>query len=502
MAAGDGTDVTELSAQARADRVAAGQVEPGGVALRDGTLTIRHTVHGGRVTLPAGYVRTQVQLLYATTAHRAQGVTVDTAHPLITPGMTREVLYVLASRARENTIFYITTHDLPFDDDARVDRVRSDPRSYAAREVLLNILATEGAALSATETIATAQEEAGSLATLVPRYLHAAHQYAEGRYRDAAIAVFGEHDGRDLIADPAWSAVVRRLFDAGNTGWEPARLLEIVKNRRELDSAESVAEVLTWRIDAHLATQQDLAPVSPSPSATYKNLLPWVADPPQTSGTDSSASLVEYLNDAAALITARVSELADAAIRERPAWMSMLGQQPADLASEDEWLRHVAIIAAYRDQHQVTTDDPRQVLAPYPEPGHAGHAAYWHAAGSVLAARRLAGLDNTGRQRHTDEAQARHPAYAGHLIAARSERGHLTEHATTRILARPPAPYEPVEATFARRGRPQPSAKNTTTERTGQEQQADSMACRPELRHLNVTPRDIAAHPVTPRYMH
>ena len=38
MAAADGADVTELSAQARADRVAAGQVEAGGVRLHDGNL--------------------------------------------------------------------------------------------------------------------------------------------------------------------------------------------------------------------------------------------------------------------------------------------------------------------------------------------------------------------------------------------------------------------------------------------------------------------------------
>jgi hypothetical protein len=38
MAAGDGTDVTALSAQARTDRVIAGQVEVDGVVLRDGNL--------------------------------------------------------------------------------------------------------------------------------------------------------------------------------------------------------------------------------------------------------------------------------------------------------------------------------------------------------------------------------------------------------------------------------------------------------------------------------
>lgn len=38
MAAATGTDVTALSARARADRGAAGQVEPGGTALHDGNL--------------------------------------------------------------------------------------------------------------------------------------------------------------------------------------------------------------------------------------------------------------------------------------------------------------------------------------------------------------------------------------------------------------------------------------------------------------------------------
>ena len=210
MAAAASADVTELSARARADRVAAGQVEADGARLRDGNLagrgdwivtrhndrrlsacggrdwvkngdawhverrhpdgalTVRHLAHGGRVTLPAGYVGEHVELLYATTAHRAQGATVDTAHPLITAGMTREALYVLATRARERTTFYVATHDRRLRRGRPRRQARYDPRQYAAREILLNILATEGAPLSATETITTAREEAGSLAVLVP----------------------------------------------------------------------------------------------------------------------------------------------------------------------------------------------------------------------------------------------------------------------------------------------------------------------------------------------
>jgi hypothetical protein len=125
--------------------------------------------------------------------------------------MSRENLYVLATRAKEKTTFYVATHDLPFDEDDRVDQARTDPRAYAAREILLNIIATEGAPLSATETIATAQEKAGSLATLVPHYLYAAHCDAQQRYATAASAAAGGRPKADLQDDWAWPAVVRRV---------------------------------------------------------------------------------------------------------------------------------------------------------------------------------------------------------------------------------------------------------------------------------------------------
>ena len=98
--------------------------------------------------------------------------------------MTREALYVLASRARERTTLYVATHDQRVDsgdDDAHVNTARNDPRRYEAREILLNILANESAALSATEAIATARDDTASLAVLVPRYVHGARRYAAAR---------------------------------------------------------------------------------------------------------------------------------------------------------------------------------------------------------------------------------------------------------------------------------------------------------------------------------
>ena len=168
--------------------------------------------------------------------------------------------------------------------------------------------------------------------------------------------------------------------------------------------------------NAPLTTTQSTAPADEQDHASARQaaatgsvatpLLPWVPGPRQVPADGEAAPLTAYLGDAAALITARVTDLADTAIRLRPPWTSALGQQPADPDRAREWRRHVGVIAAYRDQHKITTDDPRQVLGPYAETGRAGHRAYWHAAESVLAARRLAGLEPANGASADDRARA------------------------------------------------------------------------------------------------
>jgi conjugative relaxase-like TrwC/TraI family protein len=361
MAAQTGTDVTALSTRARADRVTAGQVEPTGAPLRDGTqagqgdwivtrqnnrrlttpsatewvkngdtwavthrhqdgsLTVTSHTHGTQLTLPAPYVRDHVQLLYATTAHRAQGTTVDTAHPLITNTMTSEALYVLATRAREHTTLYVATHDHPTDEHAEVNTTRHDPHQYEAREILLNILTNESVGLSATEAIATAQDGAESLATLIPEYLHAARLYAVTR--------------------------------------NPAN-----KTPDQTTSA-------------------------PPQHPTAVGALPWAPSPP--AAATSGDQLASYLNESFALISTRVAQLAETVISAPPAWLTSLGTPPEEPEHRAAWQASVTIIAAYRDQHRITTDDPRHPLGPHPDPANSGYHAHQHATQAIRIARHL-----------------------------------------------------------------------------------------------------------------
>jgi len=188
LIAADAGTVTDLNTRARNDLVAIGRVAAEGVELADGTVagrgdeivtrrnarelvtgstwvkngdrwTVVDAHHGEltvqradglkSITLPAEYVTGNVELGYATTTHRAQGQTVDTAHTVVTsPVMTREALYVAATRAREGNHLYVAV-----DDRCDVESVHGAGRYATGREVLTAIVNNLGTDISAHEVL-------------------------------------------------------------------------------------------------------------------------------------------------------------------------------------------------------------------------------------------------------------------------------------------------------------------------------------------------------------
>ncbi|MGW0188121.1 relaxase/mobilization nuclease domain-containing protein [Streptomyces sp. NPDC003362] len=71
-----------------------------------------------------------------------------------------------------------------------------------------------------------------------------------GRMQMASVVQHAVPDhARAVLADPAWPALRTRLEAVEQAGEDPAEVLAAVAARRELSSADSVAEVLTWRLD-------------------------------------------------------------------------------------------------------------------------------------------------------------------------------------------------------------------------------------------------------------
>jgi conjugative relaxase-like TrwC/TraI family protein len=217
MIAGDSQTVLDLNNRARADRVLAGAVSASGVetasgslvgvgdsvvtrrnqrglatgrgwvkngdqwtvnAVRsDGTVDVRRTNGTGRAALPAVYVRQHVELGYATTAHRAQGRTVDTAHAFVSATTLREPLYVMATRGRESNRMYVDTIN-----DPDVATSHESPEELAPADVLRYVLANSGADKSATHTITAEWANAHSITRLWAEYDAIARKASEGRH--------------------------------------------------------------------------------------------------------------------------------------------------------------------------------------------------------------------------------------------------------------------------------------------------------------------------------
>ena len=132
----------------------------------DGTLGLRLANGGGEVSLPADYVAQHVELAYATTAYRSQGRTTDTAHAVVSPATTREVLYVSATRGRESNSLYV---DTSFDPDPATSHDGATSQR-TARDVLASVLANDGADLSAHESLERAQLLAENFGVLAAEY--------------------------------------------------------------------------------------------------------------------------------------------------------------------------------------------------------------------------------------------------------------------------------------------------------------------------------------------
>ncbi|MGY5099491.1 relaxase/mobilization nuclease domain-containing protein [Streptomyces sp. 900105245] len=78
-------------------------------------------------------------------------------------------------------------------------------------------------------------------------------------------------DATAILADAAWPALRTRLRDIKQAGEDPTDVLATVAARRELTSADSIAEVLSWRLDGWRRQRSTIAAAagtSSSPATT------------------------------------------------------------------------------------------------------------------------------------------------------------------------------------------------------------------------------------------
>ncbi|UJW32543.1 relaxase domain-containing protein [Saccharothrix sp. AJ9571] len=218
-----------------------------------GKITVQHRGHKAAITLPAGYVQAHVELAYAATINRVQGMTsTGNAHLLVPPTMTREQFYPGITRAMLRNFIYVITHHHV------IDQHQETPEPVSPESVLTGVLHHSGAEVSATETVREALDEAVSMGTLVLRYNYTATYRDDDRYR--AILAHRAPATVDLDSEPALIQTLRNAYDAG---WQPDALLRAALGRSSLAKADDPGAVLQERIARHLEHRTPPPPTAP-----------------------------------------------------------------------------------------------------------------------------------------------------------------------------------------------------------------------------------------------
>ena len=346
VCAPDHTSVDEIGRRIRAARVAAGEVEDGGVRAgedvigvgdevvtchndrrlmtsagawvrngdrwavtarhHDGSLSVSSLTGRGRVTLPGDYVADEVALAYALTLHKAQGVTVDRSVLVAGEAISAEALYVGMTRGRHDNIALVVCDD--FDDEHR-----TEPRT--ALDILTGALRHVSAEQAALAALRTELEASESLAVLVPRLANLDASLRRETPPDPTVELRQLESRRSRLEATARPGRITRA------GRDDRRALAAMDGRqRELEAA-----------------------------AAHRRL--WLAE---------HAGSFAYRDELARQIAARRAALRVHALVTQPAHLvALLGPIPADDVGEERWAARAGRIEAYREQWGVAPDKLR-----------------------------------------------------------------------------------------------------------------------------------------------
>ena len=314
----------------------------------DGSLTVR--LLGGDhpgpvpVTLTAAYVREHVDLGYATTAHRAQGLTVDTAHVLADALTQREPFYVAMTRGRLANHAYLVL------DPATTLRDRlghpvggpADQDAYTTAQVADAITAHTGAATSAHETIQAEQERSvsiGQLADEADAIAGYAHDLAAA---ELLLTVLGDTPAvRRILDDDDFPDLVLAIRHAHSKGLDLNRQLPIIIGTRRPDTL--TAQTLTRAIRTQMRTH---------PNGNGPALVAGIVVD-ATIGL-SDPELVDAIRKRYELIEQRADQLAGDAINSGEQWTRAIPESMPD----DRRYAVVRILAAFRERWGISGPEP------------------------------------------------------------------------------------------------------------------------------------------------
>ncbi|MDZ4092855.1 MAG: MobF family relaxase [Arthrobacter sp.] len=300
------------------------------ISGRDGSLLAVRRETGATVVLPRMYLESSVELGYATTAHRSQGITVDTGHTVVTHGrLTRELLYVSMTRGRSGNFAYVSEGD-----DS--DHPAVDPSLQLSwRSILGEVLAAEGAERTAHEVRDAERRKSDSLERLYAEYDYLA-QIAAAQSLKQCLNKHGGGSSLELEQSPSWGAAVaawRKATAVSRQGAE--RVVE--QTIRDATGANDPAAVLSMRL-----------------RRTLKGMPTAATHPLEEALAISRADLAEMVDQVRERIRKRTDTVAMAAMTEDFEWKHSLIGSLGSGESAGQLIRDTAL---FRDRWGIS-DSP------------------------------------------------------------------------------------------------------------------------------------------------
>ncbi|MDR6507722.1 MobF family relaxase [Arthrobacter oryzae] len=307
---------------------------------RDGSLTAVRRDTGATISLSRDYVEASVELGYATTAHRSQGVTVDSGHTVVTQGrLTRELLYVSMTRGRAGNHAYVSEND-PLDDEPM------DPVLQPSwRQILGEVLAAEGAERTAHEVRDAEQSKADSLERLSAEYEYLAQL---ATVEDLTDFLEADSPGRasELQTSPSWGAAV--------AAW-----------RRSVGiSRPSAQRVVAAALDTS-ASAHDTTAVVHTRLRQFLSTMPAAGIDPLTEELGTARpDLANMITQVRERIQHRMDHVTMAAMVGDAEWKRNLLEALGPFVTQEETTSVLRRIGIYRDRWGI--DDSPLVLGPVP----------------------------------------------------------------------------------------------------------------------------------------
>jgi conjugative relaxase-like TrwC/TraI family protein len=313
----------------------------------DGSVTGLRLDTGAAITLTSRYLAESVELGYATTAHRSQGITVDTGHTLVSEGrLTRELFYVSMTRGRHSNTAYVCEPD-PRDHHA------IDPSTLPDwQQILSQVLAAEGAEHTAHEVKASEAAKADSLSLLTAERDYLLQISAH----DDVTRLTSAHspDSLDrLRQSPEWSALT--------TAWRRASAVDpaaaeqaLVDGLRSSAGSDTLASDLRSRLLAAVHRTWISSTASIATPVTRRRDVRLILDE------------VEHRIASRNRITTRAAQMNDSS------WKETLRALVPEEIDPQTWHGLVGEVARYRDRWDIDSE----ILPLGPKPGAAETTQY------------------------------------------------------------------------------------------------------------------------------